>query len=146
MQIFLKKSISASTYRDTVASVGLIPRELPFVANNTAIRVFRHAIALDEHRAKFMPNFYHSSEEEQKEMMANIDAHKHKRDATLVSNYSAEKDRSKHLKSESQLHEDAANAKKGTFTDAEEVWFAGCHCGTSKNRQYWRRCFPDTFL
>ena len=110
--------------------MGLIPRELPFVANNTSIRVFRHAIALDEHRAKFMPNFYHSSEQEQKEMLANIEAHKHGRDATLVSERSSrKKKRPNHRKTESQRHEDAINARKGTATDAKEVWFAGCHCG-----------------
>lgn len=45
-------------YRDTVCSVGLIPRRLPFVASNTAIRYFRHALSLDERRAKFKANLY----------------------------------------------------------------------------------------
>ena len=43
-------------YRDTVCSVGLIPQRLPFVTSNTAIRVFRHALSLDERRAKFKAN------------------------------------------------------------------------------------------
>lgn len=39
---------------DCVASVGFIPRKLPFSKSPTnAIRYFRHAMALDEHRAKF---------------------------------------------------------------------------------------------
>jgi len=39
--------------RDTVASVGaIIPRHLPFSSNNT-IKVFRHAISLDERRTKW---------------------------------------------------------------------------------------------
>ncbi|PWN41652.1 hypothetical protein IE81DRAFT_324280 [Ceraceosorus guamensis] len=39
---------------DTVASVGFIPRQLPFAKNNTScVRYFRHAMALDERRAKF---------------------------------------------------------------------------------------------
>ncbi|KAI1322168.1 hypothetical protein F5Y16DRAFT_52231 [Xylariaceae sp. FL0255] len=39
---------------DCVASVGFLPRKLPFSkeASNT-VRYFRHAMALDEHRAKF---------------------------------------------------------------------------------------------
>ncbi|KAI0288164.1 hypothetical protein B0F90DRAFT_1812849 [Multifurca ochricompacta] len=53
---------------DTVCSVGLIPRALPFTANNDAVRYFRHAISLDEHRTKLgeMPRsnqrhpYYHS--------------------------------------------------------------------------------------
>ncbi|KAM5539952.1 hypothetical protein V8D89_006455 [Ganoderma adspersum] len=43
---------------DTVCSVGLIPQRLPFVTSNTAIRVFRHALSLDERRAKFKANQY----------------------------------------------------------------------------------------
>lgn len=39
---------------DCVASVGLVPRKLPFSKTPTnSIRYFRHAMALDEHRAKF---------------------------------------------------------------------------------------------
>ena len=41
------------TGRDTVASIGLLlSPALPFSSNNT-IRVFRHAISLDEHRSKY---------------------------------------------------------------------------------------------
>lgn len=39
---------------DCVASVGFFPRKLPFSKSPTnSIRYFRHAMALDEHRAKF---------------------------------------------------------------------------------------------
>ncbi|EPQ32170.1 uncharacterized protein PFL1_00367 [Pseudozyma flocculosa PF-1] len=39
---------------DCVASVGFVPRTLPFSkSSNNSIRHFRHALALDEHRAKF---------------------------------------------------------------------------------------------
>ena len=41
-----------------MCSVGLIPQRLPFTASNTAIRVFRHALSLDERRAKFKANHY----------------------------------------------------------------------------------------
>jgi uncharacterized protein (DUF2235 family) len=37
---------------DTVASVGLSTRTLPFVATNNSIRFFRHALALDERRVR----------------------------------------------------------------------------------------------
>lgn len=42
--------------RDTVNSVGLIPHRLPFTTSNTIVRTFRHAVALDERRAKFKAN------------------------------------------------------------------------------------------
>ncbi|KAJ3998242.1 hypothetical protein F5050DRAFT_1798545 [Lentinula boryana] len=43
---------------DTVDSVGLIPKRLPFTTSNTIVRTFRHAISLDERRAKFKPNLW----------------------------------------------------------------------------------------
>ncbi|CAE6489699.1 unnamed protein product [Rhizoctonia solani] len=43
---------------DTVNSVGIIPRELPFAKSNFLVRVFRHAVALDERRAKFKANLW----------------------------------------------------------------------------------------
>jgi uncharacterized protein (DUF2235 family) len=64
---------------DTVASVGIAARTLPFVSTNDSIRFFRQALALDERRvlasrlsslrarltpvrqAKFMPVFYKST-------------------------------------------------------------------------------------
>lgn len=39
---------------DCVASVGFVPRKLPFSKSATnTVRYFRHAMALDEHRSKF---------------------------------------------------------------------------------------------
>ena len=47
-----------SLRRDTVNSVGLIPKRLPFTTSNTNVRTFRHAVALDERRAKFKANLW----------------------------------------------------------------------------------------
>ncbi|KAG8214503.1 hypothetical protein J3R82DRAFT_9559 [Butyriboletus roseoflavus] len=45
---------------DTVQSTGiLVSRMLPFTESNNVIKVFRHALSLDEHRARFRPNLYH---------------------------------------------------------------------------------------
>ncbi|KAH9897659.1 hypothetical protein C8Q73DRAFT_366292 [Cubamyces lactineus] len=50
---------------DTVSSVGLFPHRLPFTTSNRAIRTFRHAIALDERRARFQVSLYkHPSKKE----------------------------------------------------------------------------------
>ncbi|KAG8700204.1 hypothetical protein FRC09_006108 [Ceratobasidium sp. 395] len=44
---------------DTVSSVGLLwPRHLPFTASNSIVKRFRHAVSLDEHRAKFKHNVW----------------------------------------------------------------------------------------
>ncbi|EJD05526.1 uncharacterized protein FOMMEDRAFT_103603 [Fomitiporia mediterranea MF3/22] len=50
---------------DTVASVGLFPTTLPFTKSNTAIKVFRHALSLDEHRTKFKPSIYQKITEQE---------------------------------------------------------------------------------
>ena len=47
-------------FRDTVNSVGLTPKRMPFTRSNTAVKTFRHAVALDEHRAKFRPVHWHA--------------------------------------------------------------------------------------
>ena len=39
-------------------SVGLIPRCLPFTTSNKVVKTFRHAVALDERRAKFKANLW----------------------------------------------------------------------------------------
>lgn len=38
---------------DNVNSVGLVPHRLPFTMGNSGIRVYRHAVSLDERRAEF---------------------------------------------------------------------------------------------
>lgn len=66
---------------DAVSSVGVIPRILPFAkAHNTAVRHFRHALALDEHRAKFKANHWYqrhpvtAKEQQRDEEMRKIEA------------------------------------------------------------------------
>ena len=44
--------------RDTVDSVGYIPKGLPFSTSNKCIRTFRHAVSLDERRAVFKTNLW----------------------------------------------------------------------------------------
>lgn len=81
-------------------SVGWIPKHLPFASSNNAILYFRHALALDERRVKFIPSFH---------------------GGPLKSNESdCEIDR----------YESQVNGLNVTPTDVQEVFFAGAHCGT----------------
>ncbi|KAF8868076.1 hypothetical protein CPB84DRAFT_1451507 [Gymnopilus junonius] len=50
---------------DTVDSVGIIPRRLPFTTSNTIVRTFRHAVSLDERRAKFKANLWNRPDEDE---------------------------------------------------------------------------------
>ena len=97
-------------YRDTVASVGLVPTYLPFISENNGIRHLRHALALDERRIKFLPSY-------------SVDPKKVK---------AKRLNRLRHPSQESaaKAYEDMVNASEEE-TDALEVWFAGVHAGTS---------------
>jgi len=62
---------------DTVASVGVVVgRNLPFTTSNAAIKVFRQALSLDEHRAKFQPNMYHRTSPDDSSAALNPDRRK----------------------------------------------------------------------
>jgi len=55
-------SYHAGFCRDTVDSVGIIPKQLPFTGSNRIVRTFRHALSLDERRAKFKANMWNRPE------------------------------------------------------------------------------------
>jgi hypothetical protein len=135
-----------------VASVGLIPKYLPFVTSNNAIHYFRHAIALDEHRGKFGPSFYKQSHEDE-ELAAQQPNEQHLRsetEETLVSsppvtpssiafNKTGSQNKKPGTKngspklskehSQAHLFERKINRESGAKTNALEVWFAGVHTG-----------------
>ena len=47
-------------YRDTVNSVWIVPRTLPFTKTNNRIHYFRHALSLDERRCEDWVHFFNS--------------------------------------------------------------------------------------
>lgn len=89
---------------DTVSSIGFIGRKLPFTGSNYGIRYFRHAMALDERRARFKVNHW-----------SRVRDHDEK---------GAGK-REKHVR---PGHEDDWTEPDDIETDVKEVWFAGGHC------------------
>ncbi|KAJ3746884.1 hypothetical protein EV360DRAFT_1697, partial [Lentinula raphanica] len=112
---------------DTVDSVGLLPKRLPFTTSNTIVRTFRHAISLDERRAKFKPNLWnlpHSRSEHPQDLPPS---------RPTYSGFSSEDNRLSDLEERFSLHSES----NSTPTDVQEVWFAGCHCdvggGSVKN-------------
>lgn len=54
-------------YRDTVSSVGIFPQGHPYTSINYAIKTFRHALALDERRARFRPQTWNEPTAEQEQ-------------------------------------------------------------------------------
>ncbi|KAG5648766.1 hypothetical protein DXG03_000114 [Asterophora parasitica] len=110
---------------DTVNSVGLIPRRLPFTTSNTIVRTFRHAVSLDERRAKFKANLWNRPTPQ--EAALGVDGQKP--DAPPVARRQTE------LKKRKPTRENTLRAMETKYsgaadrpTDIEEVWFAGCHC------------------
>ncbi|KAI6012771.1 hypothetical protein F5J12DRAFT_904840 [Pisolithus orientalis] len=104
---------------DTVNSVGIIPYRLPFTKANNKIRYFRHALALDEHRARFMPNFCNRSTDADNKL--GVQKGEMPR--------STKKSRPVRTPYDKLLHEGKRRYTESiSQTDADEVWFAGCHC------------------
>ncbi|KAJ7468103.1 hypothetical protein FB451DRAFT_1340416 [Mycena latifolia] len=93
---------------DTVDSVGLIPRNLPWTTSNAIIRTFRHAVSLDERRVKFKPSLWDQT---------NTD------DKTLDQETTQSSEESSGWLMEHPYSRDPTQP-----TDADEVWFSGCHC------------------
>ncbi|KAF5358612.1 hypothetical protein D9758_007675 [Tetrapyrgos nigripes] len=116
---------------DTVNSVGLIPKRLPFTTSNTIIRTFRHAVSLDERRAKFKANLWNRPAEGEKGLgtkavqAAQPDVHKPDHGQSGDPNH----DHHKHKRTHSQLAMERMYSRDHSVqTDIEEVWFSGCHC------------------
>ncbi|TFK40588.1 hypothetical protein BDQ12DRAFT_601197 [Crucibulum laeve] len=90
---------------DTVSSVGIIPRSLPYSSFNDGVRVFRHALALDELRARFRPNIWG-------EPIATPE---------MLHEEPQIKLRDKNTSRDEWVYEPPEP------TDVKEVWFTGCH-------------------
>ncbi|KAJ7202267.1 hypothetical protein GGX14DRAFT_654041 [Mycena pura] len=99
---------------DTVNSVGLLSKRLPFSISNTMVRTFRHAVSLDERRAKFKANLWNRPNDEER--------------ALGITQKPAEEERARPMKSLQDLMEQRYARARSQPTDVEEVWFAGCHC------------------
>jgi uncharacterized protein (DUF2235 family) len=115
---------------DTVNSVGLLPRALPFTTSNSVVKTFRHALSLDERRAKFKANHWNrptkdeinlSLSDREKRALAK----KEKAEAKAKAAHKHSKDH----ESPKDIERMETKFSKRVFeTDVEEVWFAGCHC------------------
>jgi uncharacterized protein (DUF2235 family) len=142
---------------DCVASVGFIPRKLPFSKTPTnTIHYFRHAMALDEHRAKFKVCQFAHADPAAKSRAATFDTLNVPKEKDglyvrsmmgLKSCFGSKKvDPEKSYKTEhpnSSSTSQLRNFKQNEFmkrfeaqehdehdhieTDVLEVWFAGCH-------------------
>lgn len=102
--------------------MGMTGKELPFVRSNTAIRVFRHALALDEHRAKFMPNFYHADNTDSSVSTSQQSASESNVPRSIESSAAAPQ-----VDKDPDMPNVYPKKDRNTPADVCEVWFAGCH-------------------
>ncbi|KAG6902608.1 hypothetical protein C0995_014214 [Termitomyces sp. Mi166 len=122
---------------DTVASVGVIAgRTLPFTNSNKAIKTFRHALSLDERRAKFKPNYYHHpthkskvpAKHESPVNTPNFDSFKSTN--SLMQKFKRGSGRFKKFckrEIEMMFVEEVQPDEGIPDTNVLEVWFSGCH-------------------
>ncbi|KAK0504323.1 hypothetical protein EDD18DRAFT_1305975 [Armillaria luteobubalina] len=127
---------------DTVASVGVVMgRTLPFTTSNRAIKTFRHAISLDEHRSRFRPNLFHrASPGQDPEFTATVS---HDSGAVKAPSNKLSFCRTKKIGGSTFFHPDhwRHSPVRSTSLDDEdwdptnvlEVWFAGCHSDIGGN-------------
>lgn len=104
---------------DSVASVGFIPRKLPLSATpkNRAAH-FRHAMALDERRAKFKACRFRRKDEiydDKWAVVAEKEPDLNGANGATNGNYI-------------NVVQDDPNGQQSDGTSVLEVWFAGCHC------------------
>ena len=66
--LVLFKQLPHPDQRDTVDSVGFIPKRLPFTTSNNIVRTFRHAVSLDERRSKFKMDLWSTATEDEQKL------------------------------------------------------------------------------
>lgn len=130
---------------DSVASVGFIPRKLPFSSTPTSMTGhFRHAMALDEHRSKFkcchwqrkdVPGYdsqkrsapYHPASQ-QAQINGAPESPSTNGRSLKTDGYSSNTSETDMEKSGAAAEERLRDGqKKGLQTDVLEVWFMGAH-------------------
>ncbi|KAH7885398.1 hypothetical protein F5I97DRAFT_1380503 [Phlebopus sp. FC_14] len=130
---------------DTVQSTGLLMnRSLPFTDCNASIRVFRHALSLDEHRGKFRPNLYHRPQpdctgagESRSDKATRLSEQKDAKTSEKRDSLNSRKATGYGTFSSCSALDEAQSSmitrpnespqEPDSVTDVLEVWFAGCH-------------------
>jgi hypothetical protein len=106
--------------RDTVSSVGIIPRTHPYTSVNYGIKTFRHALALDERRARFRPNVWNElTPDREQELDVDIPEPA--------------------IPSDVKRDEWTYEPPDRDYADVQEVWFTGCHADVGGGSHSTRR-------
>jgi uncharacterized protein (DUF2235 family) len=130
---------------DTVSSVGVQSKHLPFTSSNHIVKTFRHALSLDEHRAKFQPNPWHRSAPSVEAAKQDPDRGSaapqppkenvfKKLEHIVGDSLHTKTHKYDHVKDGDRVREEDGDDPEADAvptgmptTDVREVWFAGCH-------------------
>ncbi|KAG2359491.1 hypothetical protein BDR07DRAFT_1378664 [Suillus spraguei] len=130
-QIYLLQDSSRHfrvTSRDTVQSTGvLFSRNLPFAESNTLIKTFRHALSLDEHRVKFLPELYNRPKTDTPDLEF-FDEVALSEDSVSNEISSPRNELPQTVTHTSVEAFDIPDMEPIPPSDVMEVWFSGCHC------------------
>ncbi|KIO19313.1 hypothetical protein M407DRAFT_223207 [Tulasnella calospora MUT 4182] len=120
---------------DTVSSVGIRnSKHLPLTASNSQVKTVRHALALDERRAKFRPNRWHLSSRNCDEEARWRRQEKTPTAESVCPENSSAIDRAS-LRRRHRVAESSGAAGYNRATDVIEVWFAGDHSDVGGGRK-----------
>jgi len=95
---------------------------LPFAGSSDMIRVFRHALSLDEHRVRFRPNFYHRPPDSDPPPIPTRTRSLLGRIGHFLNPFKI-----KYLKRSPDTPHTSNGRGYNITTDVQEVWFRGCH-------------------
>ncbi|OJA08866.1 hypothetical protein AZE42_01742 [Rhizopogon vesiculosus] len=109
---------------DTVSSVGLIPKRLPFTRANDNIKFFRHALSLDERRVRFKPTIWERPTKQDMDK----GGIRHGISRGFPHNFLKRRDSQDGIDTSRSRYDDQYPLLECQHTDVEEVWFAGHHC------------------
>lgn len=118
-------------------SVGIFSKRLPFTTANTIVKTFRHAISLDERRAKFKANLWNRPTQKEMDDMKGVSGHLPQNTPKHAPTTDAKVDPKSFLKEkfrkrteedeeykELNALERVHSEKREKPTDVEEVWFS----------------------
>ncbi|KAF9227008.1 hypothetical protein BS17DRAFT_441298 [Gyrodon lividus] len=119
---------------DTVSSVGLVRGDVFLSTSSSAAHAchFRHALALDERRVKFMPEYFHEMNVQDDK---NAENGKGKKSKYIIEKSGVAADKGKAPEVEDPKTIDVEKSSDFKSSEIKEVWFAGSHSDVGgKNR------------
>ena len=99
----------------------MIPRALPFTTSNTVVHTFRHAISLDERRAKFKANLWNRPEKHEELLSISDQKIAQVTRKANLDDKGKSNNNNHHRKESQRKYEGEFGERRTTSTDVDEV-------------------------